>query len=266
MPRWLQAVLTVLRRARPGAAAGTVVVLGIVLAAAAGQAQTERPIPLNILVYGASGKVGEQVVAEALQRGHIVTAVSRDPASLTVRHERLSAVRGDLLDTESIRRLLPRQDIAIVSVRGIIGKTREPESALQFIAVKNIIGVMRAMQGPLPRLIHVGGAGTLQVEPGVLYADRLPYLFIPKGLELEIRGQVLALEYLRSVDDVPWSYATPAKNFTKGKRTGRYRIGGDTMLRNNRGKSKISRADFAAALIDEAETGAHVFQRFSVAY
>ena len=125
---------------------------------------------------------------------------------------------------------------------------------------------MREMAIPRPRLIHVGGAGTLEVESGVLYADRLPYLFISKRLELEIRGQVLALEYLRSVDDVPWSYATPAKRFTNGKRTGEYRVGGDAMMKNKRGRSKISRADFAVALIDEAESAAHLYERFSIAY
>jgi putative NADH-flavin reductase len=251
---------------RRGAAIGAAVLLAILLAAAAGRAHGDGSEPLNILVYGASGKVGKAVVAEALDRGHFVTAVSRDPAALSVRHDRLSAERGDLLDIESIRRLLEGQDVVVLSVRGVIGKTRKPESALQFIAVKNIVGVMREMADPRPRLIHVGGAGTLEVEPGVLYADRLPYLFLPKGLELEIRGQVLALEYLRGVDDVPWSYATPAKKFTKGKRTAQYRVGGDAMMKNKRGRSKISRADFAVALIDEAETAAHMNERFSIAY
>ena len=76
----------------------------------------------------------------------------------------------------------------------------------------------------------------------------------------------LALEYLRSVTDVNWSYATPAKNFTNGPRTGVFRIGGDTILEDKKGKSRISRADFAVALIDEAESAAHNKQRFSVAY
>jgi putative NADH-flavin reductase len=66
--------------------------------------------------------------------------------------------------------------------------------------------------------------------------------------------------------DISWTYATPPKNFTNGDRTGRYRIGGDAMLEDRRGRSRISRADFAVALIDEAESGAHIRQRFSVAY
>jgi putative NADH-flavin reductase len=255
-----------LRLTRQGDISRAVVVLAIVLAAAVGPVRGDDSRPLDILVYGASGKVGKAVVAEAVQRGHFVTAVSRDPARLSVRHDRLSVVRGDLLDPESIRRLLQGQDIVVVSVRGVIGKTRQPQNALQFIAVKNVVAVMRGMVAPRPRLLHVGGAGTLEVEPGVLYADKLPYLFIPRGLELEIRGQILALEYLRSVDDVPWTYATPAKKFTNGERTGEYRVGGDAMMKNKRGKSKISRADFAVALIDEAERATHVYERISIAY
>jgi len=117
-----------------------------------------------------------------------------------------------------------------------------------------------------PRLIHVGGSGTLEVKPGVLYADKIPKIFLPKSLELEIQGQVLALEYLRTVTDANWSYATPAKNFTNAQRTGVFRIGGDAILEDQRGKSRISRADFAVALVDEAENAAHVRKRFSVAY
>ena len=115
-------------------------------------------------------------------------------------------------------------------------------------------------------MIHVGGSGSLEVEPGVLYADKIPKLFLPKSLELEIEGQVLALEYLRTVTDIDWSYATPEKNFTNAKRTGVFRVGGDALLEDQRGKSRISRADFAVALIDEAEKAEHSRQRFSVAY
>ena len=117
-----------------------------------------------------------------------------------------------------------------------------------------------------PRLIHVGGAGSLVVKPGVLYADELRKGPMPKWLEVEIQGQILALEYLRTVTDVKWSYATPPKNFTNGQRTGKFRIGGDKLMEDDSGKSTISRADFAVALIDEAENAEHMNKRFSVAY
>lgn len=222
--------------------------------------------PLDILVYGATGKIGSLATAEALDRGHHVTAVSRDPAQIDMRHENLSVVHGDLLDRASVRMLAAGHDVIIVSVRGIIGNSKEPESALQFIAAERIVDVLSAMEKPGARIIHVGGAGSLEVEPGVLYADKLPRLFLPKKLELEIDGQVLALDFYRAVADVDWTYVTPPRNFTNGERTGAYRIGGEAMLEDRRGRSRISRADFAVALIDEAETDAHVRQRFSVAY
>jgi putative NADH-flavin reductase len=243
------------------------VAIALLLLAAAGQAADADTVKsLRILVYGATGKVGTHVVDEALQRGHLVTAVSRDPTRIQRQHPNLSAVAGDLLNDESIAELSVNQDVIILSVRGIIGKSKNPENAIQRIGVEKVVNVLRNIGDDAPRLIHVGGSGTLEVKPGVLWADKIPKIFVPKSLELEIQGQLLALEYLRTVSDAKWSYATPAKNFTNGERTGVFRIGGDAVLEDARGKSRISRADFAVALIDEAESAAHVRQRFSVAY
>jgi putative NADH-flavin reductase len=221
---------------------------------------------LNILVYGATGKIGSLTVDEALNRGHHVTAVSRDPSRIQTQHDHLEAVKGDLLDVDSITSLVAGKDVVIISVRGIIGDSKDPENTLQRIAVEKVVNVLRTMGDAAPRLIHVGGSGSLEVEPGVLYADKIPKLFVPKFLETEISGQILALEYLRTVTDVKWSYATPAKNFTNKKRTGVFRIGGDQLMEDKRGRSRISRADFAVALIDEAENAEHIQKRFSVAY
>ena len=229
-------------------------------------AEEARSDSLKILVYGATGKIGSHVVDEALNRGHFVTAVSRNPSRITQIHHNLSAVQGDILDPESVASLVVDQNVVIVSVRGIVGKSKDPNDALQRIAAERMVHALRDIGDDAPRLIHVGGSGSLEVEPGVLYADKIPKVLLPKKLELEIAGQVLALEYLRTVTDVNWSYATPPKNFTNGKRTGTYQIGGDQILEDSRGRSRISRADFAVALIDEAENAEHVRQRFSVAY
>jgi putative NADH-flavin reductase len=242
------------------------VIAALVVAASLQGSKLAAAAPLDILVYGATGKIGSLVVEEALERGHHVTAVSRNPAQIERVHASLSVVRGDLLDTDSIRSLVSGQDVVVVSVRGIIGDSKSPESALQYLAVQRLVTILRDMGDAAPRLIHVGGAGSLEVEPGVVYAEKLPRLFLPRKLELEIDGQVLALEYLRSVQDVAWTYITPPKNFTNGDRKGEYRVGGDRMLEDRRGRNRISRADFAMALIDEAENGAHIRQRFSVAY
>jgi putative NADH-flavin reductase len=244
-----------------------VIFLAAVLLAFSGALAAQgQSASLTILVYGASGKVGTHIVDEALNRGHRVTAVSRDPARITRVHDHLAVVQGDLLDPASVAGLVNGQDVVIVSVRGRIGKSKAPNDTISRIGAENVIRALRAQGDSAGRYIHIGGSGTLEVRPGVLYADTLPKIFIPKYLETEIYGQVLTLQYLRTVTDVRWTYATPPKNFTNGKRTGIFRIGGDTLLENAHGRSKISRADFAIAVIDEAESGAHVQQRFSVAY
>ncbi|MEL7185902.1 MAG: NAD(P)H-binding protein [Pseudomonadota bacterium] len=238
------------------------VCLALMLGTSVGQAGE----PLNIVIYGATGEVGSHVVEEALERGHRVTAVSRRPETVELTHDNLDIVKGDLLDTESISETVAGKDVVIVSVRGVIGKSGAPESALQFIAAEKLVDALFKHGEGAPYLIHVGGSGALEVEPGVLFAAKLPTIVLSKKLEIEILGQILALELFRKVDDVQWTYATPPKNFTNGPRTGEFRIGGQQALEDKRGRTRVSRADFAVALIDEAERKSHVRQQFSVAY
>ena len=221
---------------------------------------------LEILVYGASGKVGTHVVEEGLHRGHRITAVSRDPGRITRAHEYLQVEQGDILDPDGVLDLVRGTDIVVISVRGVTGDRQDAVDAVPYLGLKNVVEALRKAGRSAARLIHVGGSGSLEVEPGKLFADQLPEFLLPKHLELEIAGQVAALGYLRTVTDVKWTYATPAKNFTNGKRTGEFRIGGDRLMEDARGRSRISRADFAVAVIDEAENAEFVRDRFSVAY
>ena len=236
----------------------------LVLLLTAGVAHADEA--LDIVVYGATGKVGSHTVSEALDRGHRVTAVSRNPAKVEMQHANLSVVKGDLLDKVSISEIVAGKDVVILSVRGVIGDSGSPESALQFIAAEMLVDALFTLGDSAPRLIHVGGSGSLEVEPGVLHAETLPKLLLPKNIEIEILGQILALEFYRKVDDVNWTYVTPPKNFTNGPRTGVFRIGGDQALEDERGRTRVSRADFAVALIDEAEQARYPRQRISVAY
>lgn len=234
----------------------------LILAAGTGHADDV----LDIVVYGATGKVGTHVVQEALDRGHRVTAVSRKPETIEMRHENLAVVRGDLLDKSSVTEIVTGQDVVVISVRGVIGDSGKPESALQYLAAEMLVDAVFQQGATAPRLLHVGGSGTLEVEPGVRYAAKLPKVLIPKNLEIEILGQMLALEFYRKVDDVEWTYITPPKNFTNGPRTGEFRIGGKAALEDKRGRTRVSRADFAVAVIDEAEQAGHVREQISVAY
>jgi putative NADH-flavin reductase len=227
------------------------------------------PVSLKIIVYGSTGRVGSRVVNEALQRGHQVTAVSRDTARIKQEHENLAVAQGDVLDRERIGELVVGQDVVVVSVRGSVDKSKDPEKAVHRVAAELLVAAMRDLGERAPRLIYVGGAGSLEVKPGVLYADSIPgvvRMVMPRSLRQEISGHVLTLEYLRTVDDVRWTYVSPAKKFEPGERTGIYRIGGDQMLKDANGRSMISMEDFAVAVIDEAENSSHVGTRFSVAY
>ena len=221
---------------------------------------------LDIVIYGATGEVGSHVVQEALDRGHRVTAVSRKPDQVEMQHDKLSVVKGDLLNPASVEEIVRGKDAVVLSVRGVIGNSGNATSALQFIAAETLVDVLSRQGDRAPRLIHVGGSGSLEVEPGVLYAEKLPTIILPKSLEVEILGQILALEFYQKVDDVNWTYITPPKNFTNGPRTGVFRLGDQRALLDVRGRTRLSRADFAVALINELEQAQHVRQQFSVAY
>jgi len=238
------------------------------IAFAAAEAESE-PSGSKLIVYGATGRVGSRVVDEALGRGHRVTAVSRDPGRFTKQLRNLSAVRGDVLDPESVAGLVVGHDVIVVAVRGSVGKSKDPEKTVHRVAAEVLVEALRELGENAPRLVYVGGAGSLEVKPGVLYADSIPRLIrmmMPGSLRQEIAGHVLVLEYLRSVDDVRWTYISPAKKFGPGERTGIYRIGGDQMLEDDKGKSVISMEDFSVALVDEIENASFIGKRFSVAY
>jgi putative NADH-flavin reductase len=225
--------------------------------------------PQKIVVFGASGRVGSRVVHEALSRGHQVTAVSRDPAWVSRQEGRVMAVQGDILDTDRVEELISEQDVIVVSLRGSVDKSKDPKNSIQRVAAELLVETLRGLDANVPRLIYVGGAGSLEVEPGVMYAESISgvaRIFMPRRLRQEIIGQVLTLEYLRTVDDVCWTYVSPAKKFEPGERLGKYRIGGDMMLKKDKGESIISMEDFALALIDEVEDPQHCRVRFSVAY
>lgn len=241
-----------------------VLLTGLALLLTAGAARAGEV--LDIVIYGASGEVGSHVVREALDRGHRVTAVTRRPDQFEMRHANLSVVKGDLLDKTSVAEAVVGQDVVVLSVRGVIGDTGAPENALQFLAAETLVDVLFRLGASAPRLLHVGGSGSLEIEPGVVFAEKLPKILLPKSLEIEILGQILALEFYRKVDDVNWTYITPPMNFTNGPRTGVFRIGGDRALEDDRGRCRLSRADFAVALIDEAEQAKYPRRRISVAY
>jgi prolipoprotein diacylglyceryl transferase len=213
--------------------------------------------PMRIVVFGAGGRVGTRTVAEALARGHDVTAVVRDPAAHDLDRDGLSVVAGDATDPSSVAEVAAGHDLAISTVGTGFGKTPETLPA----AARGLLeGLSRA---GVARLIVLGGAGSLEVAPGVRVLDT-------EGFREEWKPDALAqaesLDIYRSATtDVDWTYVSPAALLEPGERTGEYRTGDDRLLVDDEGKSAISMEDFAVALLDEAESADHVRRRFTVA-
>jgi putative NADH-flavin reductase len=215
----------------------------------------------KIVLFGASGMIGARALTEALGRGHEVTAVVRDPAKLTTTDPKLAVVAGDVTDPSTVTRLAQGADV-VVSAVSRRGPGLDQTAAYDEVG-RGLVEGLRALGAEAPRLVIAGGAGSLEVAPGQRLADQPGF---PDAYKPEARAHGELLEKLRGVTDVKWAYLSPAAEIAPGERTGKFRIGGDALLRDADGKSFITAEDYAIALIDEAESGKHVGERFCVAY
>ncbi|MEV7783426.1 NAD(P)H-binding protein [Kitasatospora sp. NPDC088351] len=209
----------------------------------------------RIAVIGANGTIGSAIVAEAVARGHQVTAVVRDPARYqgTAR----AVVQGDVLKPEDVARVAAGQDVLVSAVGGGDGPGHV---ALVEPAARALVEGLRALGGEAPRLIAVGGAGSLETAPGVKVWDA-PGL--PDWLLQIMHAHGAAQEYFSGVSDVRWTTLSPAAEIGPGERSGRYHTGLDQLLTDSDGKSWISVPDYAAALVDEIEQPEHIGERFT---
>ena len=215
--------------------------------------------PLRIVIYGGSGNIGQRIVREALDRGHLVTVVSRDPTRVTVKHERLTVAKGNVLESDAVAQQIRGQQVVVSAIGA--DRANNPDYGIYKKAGESLVAALRKLGPQAPRLIVVGGAGSLEVSPGVLLISRIPERF-----RAEIQGQKDALDYYRTVSDVKWAYFSPAGSIAPGTRTGKFRLGTDQLVTDAKGESKISTEDYAVALIDEAEKPQHVGKRFTIGY
>ena len=215
---------------------------------------------MRIVIFGALGRAGRHIVLEALERGHEVIGVSRQAAPDGEIDPRLRLVQGDATQAEAVARLVSGADAVVnsISPRPSAGG---PACSLEDAAHALIRGLRMA---GVKRLLVVGGAGSLEVAPGVPLKSMpdFPAQYLP---EATAQGEALAL-YRREAGDLDWTYLSPAIMFDEGKRTGRYRTTGDSLLTDTDGNSAISFADYAVATLDELERPRHLQQRFGVAY
>ena len=211
---------------------------------------------MNIVVYGASGMIGQRITQEALNRGHKVTAIVRHPSGFTLTHSNLTIKEGNILDPNDTARAVAGHDAVINATR----QAADPPGQTYADAAHALIdGLTRA---GVRRLIVVGGAGSLEVAPGLQLVDtpNFPAAWRPGALALRD-----ALTVYRTAD-LDWTYFSPANRIAPGERTCHYRTGTDQLVTDEKGESHISAEDYAVALIDELETPRFVRQRFTVAY
>jgi uncharacterized protein len=200
---------------------------------------------MKVALLGATGKAAARLIAELKLRGHDVTGIARkapesDPG--------VPIVLADANDTAALAEAIRGHDALIVAAR--------------FVSIDAATILAALEQAGVPRLLVVGGAGTLEIAPGKLVIDQpgIPEAYLP-----EMRGGQAFLTALKA-SDADWTFLSPAATFGPGERTGRYRLGGDTLMRDADGESRISYEDLAWAMVDELEEPHHRSARFSIAY
>ncbi|SFS42716.1 NAD(P)-dependent oxidoreductase [Marininema halotolerans] len=206
---------------------------------------------MKIGIIGASGKAGNAILKEALDRGHEVVAIVRNASSMT---DDVAIIEKNALD-------LTNQDLLnLDTVVNAFGAT----PGLEHLHVKVGNVLIEALQNTSTRLFVVGGAGSLFVNEEkttrVVDTPNFPEEFKATALN---QGENLAI--LQQSEGISWTFLSPSALFTLGKRTGHFQLGKDHLLVNSTGNSYVSYEDYAIAVLDEIENPHHINQRFTIA-
>jgi putative NADH-flavin reductase len=213
---------------------------------------------MKIALIGATGFVGKDLLQEAISRGHSVTALVRNIDKVEKR-DGVKAVKVDVLDVADLAEKLKGHDVVLSAYNPGWGVA--DIQAIHIKASKAISAATR--KAGIKRLIVVGGAGSLLNQEGKQFVDGPDF---PAEYREGALGARQALNDLKAENGLDWSFISPPFALVPGPRTGTYRLGKDNPVFNAEGDSTISVADLAVAIVDEAETGKHTQQRFTVGY
>jgi putative NADH-flavin reductase len=202
----------------------------------------------KIAIIGATGRAGSQLLEEALRRGHSVTAIARDTSKIDPR-EGVVGKAVDALDAAALQAAIAGHDVVI--------------SAAHFATLPASAVVGPVKKAGVKRLLVVGGAGSLLLPDGTRVIDSEGF---PEAYKAEASAGVEFLANLRGERDLDWTFLSPSAEFVEGERTGKFRIGQDDLLVSSEGRSWITFADYAIAMLDEVEAPKHSRQRFTVGY
>jgi len=216
---------------------------------------------MRLVVFGATGNVGQRVVAEALRRGHEVVGVVRDPKAVESPDQRVKLVKGDATNADSIAKIVRGADAVVSAISPRPNARGLPAPSLAANSRALIKGLRDAK---VKRVLYVGGASSLEVAPGKALADTPDF---PEIYREEARDGREALAIWRTeAEGLGWTYLSPAAEIAPGNRTGKYRTTDDKLLVDDNGKSFITFEDYAVAVLDELERPQHLAKRFGVAY
>lgn len=207
---------------------------------------------MNIAIIGATGKSGQLLVNEALNKGYNVTAMVRNKSKL--QNDKIAVLEKDIFSLT---------DNDIKGFDAVIDAYRAPEGQEEqhVTAMKHLIEIFA--QQPQTRLLVVGGAGSLYINPEktirVMDTPDFPDAYKPTAVNM-----AKSFDLLKN-SQVNWTYFSPAAFFDDaGKRTGYYQLGLDNLLTNKAGDSYVSYPDYAIAMIDELKNRAFIKQRFTI--
>lgn len=210
---------------------------------------------MKLVMFGSTGMIGNRILNEALSRGHTLTTISRDPSHFSLAHENLTVVAGNALNPANVADAIAGHD-AVLSAIG----PRDASAEVIVDAARSLIdGLSRA---GMRRLVVVGGAGVLEVAPGVQLMDSPNFTEAYRPLALVH----LEAYKLYKASDLDWTFVCPAAEIGTGERTDKFRVGADRLLMNEQGESRISAEDYAIAFVNEVEQPQYMHHRMTVAY
>jgi putative NADH-flavin reductase len=203
---------------------------------------------MNIVLAGATGNIGSRILDEALSRGHRVTGLTRDPAKLAARSGK-QAKKASTAEVSAFADVLKGHEAAILSIKWNENHVHQVLDALRKSGVK--------------RCLFVIGAGSLLRMDGRTHFDHMA----EKGIQPPTsKPAALALAEMQKAADLDWTAISPPASIQPGQRTGKFRLGLDDLIEDDKGESQISREDFAIAIMDEIEKPRHIRQRFTAGY
>jgi putative NADH-flavin reductase len=214
---------------------------------------------MKVALIGANGKIGSRILQEALSRGHQITGIARNPSTSSQSNKNLSWVKADALNTDELAEVLKGND-AVISAFGI--DWTKPETFHLFSDVAQSV-ISATKKAGVKRLLNVGGAGSLEVAPGIQLVDTPQF---PAEWKLGALAQRDSLNVFRKENDLDWTFFSPAIIIEPGAATRKFRIGKDNPVFDAEGNCRITYDDFAIALIDELEHPQFIKKRFTIGY